>query len=357
MLDLLDVVALGVWLDAPRRRLAALLAAADCPSLESILGRLRPLADPVAGARSLRLAAEQALAAAARSGLTAVPWGDTRYPALLAAIPDPPPVLWAAGDVASLSRAAVAIVGSRAASPYGLEVARQLAADLASARVVVVSGLARGTDAAAHRGAVEAGGTSVAVLGSGADVIYPPEHAPLASGIASGGGAVVSELPPGTPPRPFHFPARNRIISGLSLAVVVVEAAARSGSLITARFALDQGRDVLAVPGEALSGRFRGCHALIRDGAALVESAEDVLAEIAAGSLMQFVAPRPRPETDTDPLLAALAGSPGCTLDELADRTGWPPQRLLPRLLALELQGTLARAPGGRFVRRTNVLS
>jgi DNA processing protein len=201
------------------------------------------------------------------------------YPALLARIADPPRRLWLRGDPSALAMPCVAIVGSRAASPYGLRVAEQLAADLARVGITVVSGLARGVDSAAHHGALTAGRT-VAMLGCGVDVIYPPEHEALAQRILEAHGALVSELPPGTPPRRGNFPRRNRLISGVSLAVVVVEASIRSGSLQTARFALDQGREVLAVPGPVVGERFRGSHGLLRDGAKLVESASDILEEL-----------------------------------------------------------------------------
>jgi DNA processing protein len=201
------------------------------------------------------------------------------FPALLAGIADPPAQLWLRGDPDVLATPCVAVVGSRAASSYGLQVAERLAADLAHAGVTVVSGLARGVDSAAHRGALTRGRT-IAILGSGVDVIYPPEHAALADRIVGQGGALLSEFPPGSPPCRGHFPRRNRLISGIALAVVVVEASTRSGSLQTARFALDQGREVLAVPGSILGERFRGSHALLRDGAKLVESASDILEEL-----------------------------------------------------------------------------
>jgi DNA processing protein len=243
----------------------------------------------------------------------------------------------------------VAIVGSRAASPYGLAVAEQLAGDLASRGVVIVSGLARGVDSAAHRGALGAGGVTVAVLGSGVDVIYPAEHAGLAASI-DGTGAVISELVPGTGPQQWFFPLRNRIISGLSRAVVVIEAGEKSGSLITARCALDQGRDVLAVPGNVLSGRSRGAHALLRDGAKIVESADDILEELGiegggAGAV---------PASDTligDPVLACLTPGEASDLDEISERSGLNTARLLPRLFELELQGRVRRVGGGRFIR------
>ena len=207
---------------------------------------------------------------------------DPRYSTALDAIHDPPPLLWIDGLVDVLRAPAVAIVGSRAASPYALEVARRLGADLARRGITVISGMARGVDAAAHRGALEGGGTTVAVFGCGVDVVYPREHGALAAEIRER-GALVSEFPPGMPPYKGHFPQRNRIISGLSLAVVVVEAAEGSGSLITAEFAMEQGRAVLAVPGNVLGGRNAGAHALLRDGAKLVECADDILEEIASG--------------------------------------------------------------------------
>jgi DNA processing protein len=242
----------------------------------------------------------------------------------------------------------VAVVGSRAASTGGMEVAERLGHDLAAAGVTVVSGLARGCDAAAHRGALAAGGLTIAVLGCGADVVYPAEHRRLYHRIRDS-GTIVSELAPGSPPLPAHFPQRNRIISGLARGVVVVEASDKSGSLITAACALEQGRDVMAVPGSTLGSRHRGCHALLRDGARLVETAADVLEELG------LTAPgtgRPAGATpEHDRLLALLATEGDGDLDLLSDRSGLPVSLLLPRLLALELAGLVRRAPGGRFVR------
>jgi DNA processing protein len=237
-------------------------------------------------------------------------------------------------------------VGSRAASPYAIDVSERLAADLAARGLAVVSGLARGVDSAAHRGALSVGQSTIAVLGSGADVIYPPEHAPLVRAIELH-GLILSELVPGTRPLPRFFPQRNRIISGLSRAVVIVEAGDRSGSLITARCALEQGREVFAVPGNILSGRNRGGHALLRDGAKIVESADDILEEIGTGGR----APCSGPEAPADPLLACLPPGEVCDLDGISERSGLSPARLLPRLFELELQGLVRRAGAGRFVR------
>jgi DNA processing protein len=362
MTDLLDLVALSLlppWYGLPA---AERLRGGDPPGVV-----LEELADHAARdepgkALTLRSRAAEAIERAAAAAMTPIGWNDPAYPAALTAIADPPPVLWIRGQAGALSVPSVALVGSRAASPYGLSVAERLAADLAACGLVVVSGLARGVDSAAHRGALSAGVT-VAVLGSGVDVTYPPEHAPLARDIERK-GAVVSELVPGTPPLPMFFPRRNRIISGLSRAVVVIEASEKSGSLITARCALEQGRDVLAVPGNVLSGRNRGAHGLLRDGAKIVESADDILEELGMG-------PRVRP-ADTaavsppgaddgrgpaptlpkpDLVLDCLAPGEPCDLDEISERSGLNSPRLLPRLFELELQGLVRRLGGGRFVR------
>ena len=297
----------------------------------------------------LRSRATAAIERAARDNIALVAWTDPRYPAPLLAIPDPPPVVWMRGTDAIFSMPAVAVVGSRAGSPYALAVAERLSADLAARGVLVISGLARGVDAAAHRGALSVDGATAAVLGCGVDVIYPPEHRALSIEIARK-GAVVSELVPGTPPRAIFFPQRNRIISGLSRAIVVIEAGDKSGSLITARCALEQGREVLAVPGNVLSGRNRGGHALLRDGAKIVENADDILEELG-----MLAAQRPDLKTgegaDVDSILECLLPGEPCDLDALSERLGLAPSRLLPRLLELELKGLIGRAGGGRFVR------
>jgi DNA processing protein len=227
----------------------------------------------------MRERAATAIRRAAEARIEAVAWDHPDYPPALAAIVDPPPVLWVRGNLAALQGPAVAIVGSRAGSQYALSVAERLAADLAARGVTIVSGLARGVDSAAHRGALSLPGVTIGVLGSGPDVIYPAEHRPLALEITMR-GAIVSELVPGTPPKPMFFPRRNRVISGLVRAVVVIEAGEKSGSLITARCALEQGREVLAVPGNVLNGRNRGGHSLLRDGAKIAETADDILEEL-----------------------------------------------------------------------------
>jgi len=316
--------------------------------------------DPDLTVTAVRSRAAEAIARAGRTGIEMVTWSDAAYPPAIAAIVDPPPVLWLRGCLSALEPPAVAVVGSRAGSPYALAVAERLAADLTARGLVVVSGLARGVDSAAHRGALGAAGTTIAVLGSGADVVYPGEHRALADEIART-GAVVSELAPGTRPLHLFFPMRNRIISGLSRAVVVIEAGQKSGSLITARCALEQGRDVLAVPGNVLSGRNRGGHALLRDGAKIVETADDILEEMGfapaapgglEGTSASQEAARPvRSAVAADPVLACLAPGESCDLDAIAERSGLTVARLLPRLFELELRGLVRRAGGGRFIR------
>jgi DNA processing protein len=298
-----------------------------------------------------RTDAQRALRAARDLGIEPVAWFDPRYPALLNCIPDPPPVLWVLGDIEVIGRPAVAVIGSRAATTYALDVGARLAAELASRNIVVTSGLARGVDSSAHRGCLEAGGATIAVLGSGLDRIYPAEHEELASAIA-GTGALVSELGPGGAPLPEHFPLRNRIISGLSLAVVVVEANERSGSLITARCAMEQGRDVMAVPGSVLSGRNRGSHSLLKDGAKFVETADDILEELGwAFSTAAGSGPSANASASQDPLLARMDPGEIYDLDELVSATGQPAAKLLTRLMELELLGHVVTAGRGRFSR------
>jgi len=360
MADLLDFVSLSLLPPWCWRVAADWLRQGDPP--DSVLRRLlaasaRNEPDRWSAARSL---AADAIHRAEAASITAIAWSDAAYPAALTTLADPPPVLWTCGRVPALSAPAVAIVGSRAASPYALSVAEQLAGDLAACGLVIVSGLARGVDSAAHRGALAAGGVTVAVLGSGVDVVYPPEHASLAKAIDQD-GAVISELVPGTSPQPWFFPLRNRIISGLSRAVVVIEAGEKSGSLITARCALDQGRDVLAVPGNVLSGRNRGAHGLLRDGAKIVESADDILEELGMDRVgISGVRPpgaddgrglTPAMTPSTDPVLNCLVPGEPCDLDAISERSGLPSPRLLPRLFELELQGLVRRVGGGRFVR------
>jgi len=341
----LELVALSLTPFSRRRDLGERLRAAHDPAsiLDRVLAR-RP-AEAGLDRPTLLARASLAISRAADRGVHLVAWGAASYPAALSVLVDPPPVLWIRGNPDALVGRAVAIVGSRAGSEYGLAVAERLAADLAGRDIVVVSGLARGIDSAAHRGALTANGTTVAVLGCGADVIYPSEHRDLARRIESR-GAIVSELVPGTPPQKQFFPLRNRIISGLSRAVLIVEAGEKSGSLITARCALEQGREVLAVPGNVLSGRNRGGHALLKDGAKIVESADDILEELGMPSAGTCRAIEPE-----DAVLAGLPAGEPCDLDMLAERTGLASTRLLPRLFELELAGLVRRVGGGRFAR------
>lgn len=282
--------------------------------------------------------------------------GHPDFPPLLAGIDDPPAVLHVRGDPTVLWRAQVAMVGSRQASRGGAELAAEFAADFVRADLAITSGLALGIDAAAHHGTLEAGGCTVAVLATGADRIYPLRHRQLAASILEQGGVIVSEMPPGTAPLPELFPQRNRIISGLSLGTVVIEAGLASGSLVTARLAATQGREVYAVPGSVKHPLARGCHQLIREGAKLVESAAHVLEGLApmAGVLadalqlrLALAAPPSRP-TERDPLLRALGRDPA-SLEELVRHTGQSAASLQSRLLELELEGRVEALAGGRY--------
>lgn len=268
---------------------------------------------------------------------------DPAYPPFLAAIYDPPPALWLRGSAEPelLSRPAVAIVGARACSSYGRSVARSLGRDIAAAGVVVISGMARGIDGEAHRGVLDAGGTTVAVLGCGIDRNYPAAHAELAGRIAET-GLIVSEYEPGVEPAPWRFPARNRIISGLARAVVVVEARERSGALITVDFALEQGREVLAVPGEITSALSVGSNALLRLGAAPALRSDDVLEAI--GIIVEKPA-LAEPDGDGGRVLIALRDAPA-TADELARATGLRAADVASLLVELELDGRVSAGEG-----------
>jgi DNA processing protein len=329
-------IALSFLTDLPRQRLTERLHVDDPELLER--------------AASVRSIAQDVRSRAAATGIEAIAWNDPRFPAQLLAIGDCPPALWYRGSLECLGAPLVAVVGSRAASAVSLEIAARIAADLADRGVTVVSGLARGVDSAAHRGALQKGNT-VAVLGSGPDRVYPAEHARLAGEIAQQ-GVVLSEFPPGTPPLPFHFPLRNRVISGLSRAVVVIEASDKSGSLITASCALEQGREVMAVPGNALSGRNRGGHALIRDGATIVECADDILIQLGLQTSEPEKVTSMTPDgASGDPLLVHMHAGHPYDLDALARATGLDVPRLLPRILEFELAGRIRRVDGGRFIR------
>ena len=313
---------------------------------------------------------EAALAWAGQPGNRILTLADAEYPQALLTAADPPVLLYVKGDLAHLNRPAFAIVGSRNATQQGEANAAAFAATLAGAGLTIVSGLAAGIDAAAHRGALQADGPTIAVIGTGIDRIYPARNEALAREIAAR-GVILSEFPLGTPPLPANFPRRNRLIAGLALGCLVVEAAQRSGSLITARLAAEAGREVFAIPGSIHSPQSKGCHALIKQGAKLVESAQDILEELKWAA---HVSPIERSEPIKPPapgrgpggggphsgvaegggedavLLAAIGYDP-VDLDTLAARSGLAPDALLARLLPLELDGRVAQLPGGRYQR------
>jgi DNA processing protein len=356
------------------------LALARVPGLHA--GCLGPASDPLALAREPRAALAalgfsdtaiatlrnpdpQAIAGderwLAEPNRRLVTWGAADYPPLLASIVDAPLVLFVEGAADVLSLPQLAIVGSRNPTALGRDTAAQFAGHLAAAGLVISSGLALGIDAAAHRGALAAGGHTVAVMGCGLDAIYPREHAGLALEVAAR-GTLVSDLPTGTPPLKHHFPRRNRIISGLSVGTLVVEAALQSGSLITARLASEQGREVFAIPGSIHNPMARGCHRLIRQGAKLVETVDDIFAEL--GALLeglragaQSEAPdaqavsRPLLDKDYEILLDALGFAPA-GIDTLVSRTGLAAEVVASMLLILELDGRVAQQPGGLYGRR-----
>ncbi len=328
---------------------SAAAALAALPDIARRAGRQRGLA------QYSKAGAERELEALGRAGARLVAWGEPDYPAALAAVDDAPPLLSLRGDAALLQRPAIAVVGARNASANGRRFARDMALQLGGRGLVVVSGLARGIDAAAHQGALPTGTT--AVLAGGIDVVYPDENRELHETIAER-GALIAEMPVGTEPQARHFPRRNRIISGCALGVLVVEAALRSGSLITARFALEQGREVFAVPGSPLDPRCRGSNDLIRRGAALTETADDVLAQI-DGRAGPRPPPRPALEIEPEPAPMAdgeLAGpmarvlehlSPApVSVDELVRQCGLPVAVVNAVLLDLELAGRLERQAG-----------
>lgn len=284
---------------------------------------------------------------------------DSRYPWALLEVADPPLLLFAQGRLALLSRPMLAVVGSRNATPAGCDNAHAFAQSLSEAGVTIVSGLAEGIDAAAHRGALaavathgEQAGSTVAVVGTGLDVVYPSKHRSLAQQMAQQ-GLLLSEFWLGAEPRPAHFPKRNRVVAGLSQGTLVVEAALQSGSLITARLAADMGREVMAIPGSIHSPHSKGCHALLKQGAKLVETAQDVLEELhlsAAAPDSAAAQPLANGPHGTDPLLHAMGFDP-ISQEALSLRTGMGPTELGARLLELELTGQVSRLPGMRFQR------
>ncbi|MBE7939399.1 MULTISPECIES: DNA-processing protein DprA [Ramlibacter] len=341
--------------EADTEALQALLGSSLARSLAQVPEALGPAVED-----TLAWLAQPPGAASPQASRAVIALGDPLYPPLLLATEDPPLLLFAQGRLDRLQTPggwprAVAIVGSRNPTAQGADHGLAFARSLAQAGLCVVSGMALGVDAAAHEGALQGGAAgalrTVAVLGTGLDRVYPARHADLAARIADQ-GLLLSEFLLGTPPLAQNFPQRNRIISGLAQGTLVVEATLRSGSLVTARMAAEQGREVFAIPGSVHAPQSRGCHALIRQGAQLVETAQDVLdglhVQAPPGAA---AAPAPSPGVRRDPVLEVLGHDP-MSLDGLVARCGWPASALLPRLLELELEGRVARLPGGLFQRR-----
>lgn len=338
----------------PSMREAFLASAADLvrtgiePAVAEKFVSLRATIDPVAEAARVDAA-----------GLWACTVLDERYPAALKTIHDPPAVLFVRGSLPAADRPWISFVGSRHATRYGLEATKRLAEPLAAAGAVIVSGLAYGVDAAAHRAALAADGTTVAVLGNGADRgnIYPPQHRALADEIVARGGAVIAEFPPGYPSLPENFPRRNRVIAGLCRLTVVVEAAEDSGSLITARYAMEHGRDVGAVPGPIDAPLSVGPHRLIRDGAVCVTCPQDVLDALSLAPPSPLPAPRPAyvpKNEDEKAVLGALSPTDPRPADAVADALGWPLHRASSLLSVLELSGAVKDAGSAHYVRASS---
>ncbi|KFX70877.1 DNA processing protein DprA [Pseudomonas taeanensis MS-3] len=337
------------------RRFRKLLTAFDSASaaLSAPASAWRALGLPAACAEPRRSAEVRERAAAALAWLGAqqhhlLMWDDPDYPGLLAELSDAPPLLFIAGDPGLLEQPQLAMVGSRRASRPGLDTAQSFARSLAAGGFVITSGLALGIDGAAHQGALDVAGKTIAVLGTGLQCLYPQRHKALAAAIVEQGGALVSELPLDSPPQASNFPRRNRIISGLSLGVLVVEASPSSGSLITARLAAEQGREVYAIPGSIHHPGARGCHQLIRDGATLVESIEHILEALRG---WQALAPESAAVPAQHPLLELLHAAPHSS-EALAAASGWPLSEVLAALTELELDGRIARE-GALWLGRT----
>nr|WP_254843801.1 MULTISPECIES: DNA-processing protein DprA [Pseudomonas] len=334
----------------PRRLHTLFRAFADASSaISAPASAWRSLGLPAVCAASRRCSEVRERARAALQWLEAeqhhlLMWDDADYPALLAELNDAPPLLFVAGDRALFEQPQLAIVGSRRASKPGLDTAHAFARSLAAAGFVITSGLALGIDGAAHRGALAATGKTIAVLGTGLQCVYPPRHRQLAVDIVAQGGALVSELPLDCAPLAGNFPRRNRLISGLSVGVLVVEASPSSGSLITAKLAAEQGREVYAIPGSIHHPGARGCHQLIRDGAALVECIDDVLQAL-RGWQNQLAPPVELMREESHPLLALLFAAPQ-TSEALAFASGWPLPKVLSTMTELEIDGRVASENG-----------
>lgn len=334
---------------------AAVLAAAPS-DLREVQGIGTKLSGAIARAPA-REDIEREIERCRHSGISILTPRSPSYPRMLKEIHDPPPVLFARGTVEARDALAIAIVGSRHGTQYGLAQAERLAGSLARAGLTIISGLARGIDAAAHRGALAAGGRTIAVLGSGLSNIYPPEHVQLADEVAAA-GCLISESPPQAQPISGAFPQRNRIISGLSLGVLVIEASLQSGALITARHASEQGRDIFAVPGRIDSRVSQGCHRLIRDGAKLVETADDVLEELgplveattdAAGHSVHH--PAELMLNDLERQVLAAVATDATTIDHVVTTSGLPTPQVLATLSALEMRRLVRRLGGNRIAR------
>jgi DNA processing protein len=293
---------------------------------------------------------EQNIQVIEKKGIRVVYFGDPLYPEMLKEIDDAPIVLYTRGDIQPHDRYAIAVVGSRKLTPYGESVADTVSEDLASMGFTVVSGMARGVDTLAHKGALKAGGRTIAVLGSGPDVPYPPENRSLMERITRS-GCIISEFPPGAPPDKENFPRRNRLISGLSLGVLVVEAASDSGALITARYAIEQGREVFAVPGNITSSISEGTNALIKKGAVLTRKADDIVEELAP-VLKGFIKSKEKIKieiTDEEKQICILLSGEPKQIDVLSRESGFPASRVLGILLGLELKGAVKQITGKRF--------
>jgi len=296
---------------------------------------------------------DRMLEAVYRAGASVITLDDADYPPLLRELPDAPPVLFVKGTLLDADRWAVAFVGTRRATAYGREVTRQLVASLAGAGITIVSGLALGIDAAAHKAALDAGGRTIAVLGCGIDRVYPPEHRKLAADIVNN-GALITEFPLGTEPEGKNFPVRNRLISGLSLGVVVVEAPLNSGALLTADFAAEQGRDVFAVPGNVTSPASAGTNRLIQNGAKLVVSADDILDELNLTRTTVETQTQVRqiaPDSPLEAALAALLEDEPLHIDDLVERSGLPITAVSSTLALMELKGMVQRQEGMTYAR------
>lgn len=321
-------------------------------------GLSRRAIDAISKSRRMNVDAAYTWASHPRHHL--IPFGSAAYPPRLAEISDPPALLYAAGDPELLHHPQLAIVGSRRSTPAGEENAYRFSQHLAAAGIGITSGLALGIDGAAHRGALTAGGITLAVAATGLDRVYPSAHRELAERIVEE-GLMISETPLGAPISRGAFPRRNRLISGLSLGVLVVEATTQSGSLVTARLAAEQGREVFAIPGSIHNPMARGCHRLIREGAKLVETADDILSEIAAGGLLtpsaETAPPHANPpsqEGTKDPehlRLLDVMGYDPTPIDLLVERSGLTPEAISSMLLILELEGAVAKLDGGRYQR------